>query len=130
MRWCRPHRRQDPEEIDELTHMLKAISKGGAARQARRFDRQEHAAAFARGIGEHRPADINAIIEEEPQLAYHGARAKNPASNITAQARARSGCRHDRSYPQEITGVPQLISNGFYAASKRKETGEDGFDPR
>ncbi len=39
------------EEIDELTHMLQGQSReGGAARQARRFDRQEHAAAFARGL--------------------------------------------------------------------------------
>ena len=40
------------EEIDELTHMLKRQSRqGGAARQARRLDREEHAVAFARGVG-------------------------------------------------------------------------------
>jgi signal transduction histidine kinase len=33
-------------------------------------------------------------------------------------------------YPQEITRVfLNLISNGFYAATKRKEAGEDGFEP-
>ena len=33
-------------------------------------------------------------------------------------------------YPQEITRVfLNLISNGFYAANKRKETGEAGFEP-
>jgi signal transduction histidine kinase len=33
-------------------------------------------------------------------------------------------------YPQEITRVfLNLISNGFYAATKRKEAGSDGFEP-
>jgi signal transduction histidine kinase len=33
-------------------------------------------------------------------------------------------------YPQEITRVfLNLISNGFYAAAKRKEAGEEGFEP-
>ena len=33
-------------------------------------------------------------------------------------------------YPQEITRVfLNLISNGFYAATKRKEAGDEGFEP-
>jgi signal transduction histidine kinase len=33
-------------------------------------------------------------------------------------------------YPQEITRVLlNLISNGFYAATKRRETASDGFEP-
>ena len=33
-------------------------------------------------------------------------------------------------YPQEITRVfLNLISNGFYAATKRKETGDESFEP-
>jgi signal transduction histidine kinase len=33
-------------------------------------------------------------------------------------------------YPQEITRVfLNLISNGFYAATKRKESGDEGFEP-
>jgi signal transduction histidine kinase len=33
-------------------------------------------------------------------------------------------------YPQEITRVLlNLISNGFYAATKRRETGGNGFEP-
>ena len=37
------------------------------------------------GSGEHRPADINAIVEESLNLAYHGARAEKPGFNITLQ---------------------------------------------
>ena len=32
------------------------------------------------GSGEQRPADINALVDESLNLAYHGARAEKPAS--------------------------------------------------
>ena len=51
------------------------------------------------GSGEHRPADINAIVEESLNLAYHGARAEKSGFNITLEARPRSRGRHDRSLP-------------------------------
>src|SRR6202163_2116848 len=35
------------------------------------------------GSGEHRPVDINALVEESLNLAYHGARAEKPGFNIT-----------------------------------------------
>ena len=35
------------------------------------------------GSGEHRAADINAIVEESLNLAYHGARAERPGFNVT-----------------------------------------------
>jgi len=35
------------------------------------------------GSGEHRPVDINALVEEAVNLAYHGARAEKQGFNIT-----------------------------------------------
>ena len=37
------------------------------------------------GSGEHRPVDINAIVDESLNLAYHGARAEKSGFNITLQ---------------------------------------------
>ena len=34
------------------------------------------------GSGEHRPVDINALVEEAVNLAYHGARAENRDSML------------------------------------------------
>ena len=80
------------------------------------------------GSGDHRPADINAIVEESLNLAYHGARAERPGFNVTLQRNLDPGAGMIDLYPQEITRVLlNLISNGFYAAAKRKETGEAGF---
>ena len=65
-------------------HGRRPISTRSCTRQARRFDRQEHAAAFARGLGRARRAsNINAMVEEALNLAYHGARAEKPGFNVT-----------------------------------------------
>jgi signal transduction histidine kinase len=82
------------------------------------------------GSGEHRLADINAIVEESLHLAYHGARAERPGFNITLQRDLDPAAGMIDVYPQEIMRVfLNLISNGFYAATKRKETGGKGFEP-
>jgi signal transduction histidine kinase len=82
------------------------------------------------GSGEHRPADINAIVEESLNLAYHGARAEKAGFNITLKRELDPAAGMVDLYPQEITRVLlNLISNGFYAATKRKEIGEQGFEP-
>jgi signal transduction histidine kinase len=82
------------------------------------------------GSGEHRPTDINAIVEESLNLAYHGARAERPSFNVTLQRDLDPTAGMADVYPQEITRVfLNLISNGFYAATKRKESTADGFEP-
>ena len=83
-----------------------------------------------KGSGEHRPVDINALVEESLSLAYHGARAEKQGFNITLQ---RSWIRPPGRpmLPQDITrALLNLISNGFYAASKRRaETNGGGYEP-
>ena len=82
------------------------------------------------GSGEHRPTSINAIVEESLNLAYHGARAERSGFNITIKRDLDSAAGMIDIYPQEITRVIlNLISNGFYAATKRKEASADGFEP-
>ena len=83
------------------------------------------------GSGEHRPVDINAVVEESLNLAYHGARAEKQGFNITLQRSFDPTAGEADLFPQEITRVLlNLISNGFYAATKRKaQIGADGFEP-
>jgi signal transduction histidine kinase len=82
------------------------------------------------GSGDHRAADINTIVEESLNLAYHGARAEKSGFNITLQRDLDPSAGIIDLYPQEITLVfLNLISNGFYAANKRKEAASDGFEP-
>ena len=80
------------------------------------------------GSGEHRLIEINALVEESLNLAYHGARAEKEGFNITLERSFDPSAGEVDLFPQEITRVLlNLISNGFYAATKRKaET--DGAD--
>jgi signal transduction histidine kinase len=81
--------------------------------------------------GEHRMVDLNAAVEEAVNLAYHGARAERPGFNITLLRDLDPSVGEVDLYPQEFTRVLlNLISNGFYAAAKRKaEGGEAAFEP-
>jgi len=83
------------------------------------------------GSGEHRPVEINSIIEESLNLAYHGARAETQGFNITLDRSFDPTAGEVDLYPKEITRVLlNLISNGFYAATKRKgQAGNDGYEP-
>jgi signal transduction histidine kinase len=83
------------------------------------------------GSGEHRPMDINAIVEESLNLAYHGARAEKQGFNITLQKSFDPTAGEVDLFPQEITRVLlNLISNGFYAATKRKAEQNGGeYEP-
>src|SRR5450759_4046777 len=83
------------------------------------------------GSGEHRPVDINAIVEESLNLAYHGARAEKQGFNITLERSFDPAAGEVDLFPQEITRVLlNLISNGFYAATKRKAEANGGdYEP-
>ena len=79
------------------------------------------------GSGEHRPVDINALVEESLNLAYHGARAEKQGFNITLERSFDPAAGEADLFPQDITRVLlNLISNGFYAATKRKTEVDDG----
>jgi signal transduction histidine kinase len=74
------------------------------------------------GSGEHRPVDVNALVEESLNLAYHGARAEKQGFKINMERSLDPAAGQVDVYPQEITrALLNMISNGFYAATKRKE---------
>jgi signal transduction histidine kinase len=83
------------------------------------------------GSGEHRVVDINAIVEESLNLAYHGARAEKQGFTITLQRSFDPSAGEIDAFPQEVTrALLNLISNGFYAATKRKAaTNGDNYEP-
>jgi GAF domain-containing protein len=82
------------------------------------------------GSGEHRPADVNAIVEESLNLAYHGARAEKQGFNIALERSLDPAAGEVDLYPQEITRVLlNLISNGFYATAKRKAQADGAYEP-
>jgi two-component system NtrC family sensor kinase len=83
------------------------------------------------GSGERRLVDVNALVEESLNLAFHGARAEKQSFNVTLERSFDPTAGEVDVFPQEITRVLlNLISNGFYAATKRQEQESgNGFEP-
>src|SRR6516225_3592590 len=80
--------------------------------------------------GERRSVDLNALIEEALNLAYHGARAQDQSFNITLERDLDVDLAPVDVVPQELVRVLlNLISNGFYAANKRSREGDGTFRP-
>jgi signal transduction histidine kinase len=74
-----------------------------------------------KGSGEHRPVDINALVEESLNLAYHGARAEKQDFSVTLERSFDPTAGEANLFPQDITRVLlNVISNGFYAVTKRR----------
>jgi len=83
------------------------------------------------GSGDRREADVNALVEESLNLAYHGARAQDQNFNITLERDYDKAMKPIELVPQDVTRVfLNLCGNGFYAANKRrKDGGNDAFRP-
>ena len=120
------------EEVDELTGMLKDNLEKVVQHGKRADSIVKNMLLHSReGSGEHRLADINALVDESLNLAYHGARAEKGEFNITLQRDFDADAGTIELFPQEITrAFLNLIANGVYAATKRKtEEKELGFEP-
>jgi GAF domain-containing protein len=118
-------------EADELTGFLKD-NLAKVVQHGKRADSivKNMLLHSREGSGEHRPADINALVDESLNLAYHGARAEKPQFNVTLQRNFDPEAGMVDVFPQEITRVfLNLLSNGFYAVTKRKVDNEAGFEP-
>jgi signal transduction histidine kinase len=120
------------EEVNELTHTLKNNLEKVVQHGKRADSIVKNMLLHSReGSGDHRPADINALLDESLNLAYHGARAERREFNVTLQRDFDEMAGSIEVFPQEITRVfLNLIANGFYAVTKRKsENGASGFEP-
>ena len=75
--------------------------------------------------------DLNALIDEALNLAYHGARAQDQSFNITLERDFGDGIAPIEVNPQDMTRVfLNIFSNGFYATTRRARNGGDtGFVP-
>ena len=83
------------------------------------------------GSGERSSVKVNAMVEEALNLAYHGARAEKPGFNVTIVKSLDPDAGAADLYPQEVTRVLlNLISNGFYATTKRRQGESNGaYEP-
>jgi signal transduction histidine kinase len=120
------------DDLSELTKMLKSNLEKVVQHGKRADSIVKNMLLHSReSSGEHRSADINALVEESLNLAYHGARAEKSGFSITFKRDLDPDAGAAEVYPQEVTrALLNVISNGFYAATKRKsEAGDETFEP-
>src|SRR5207248_5964322 len=111
------------ETVELLTSNLEKIAEHGRRADNIVKSMLEH----SRGAtGERRSVDLNALVEEALNLAYHGARAQDQSFNITLERDYARDLVPIELVPQDITRVClNLFGNGFYAAAKRQKEGDD-----
>jgi GAF domain-containing protein len=140
------------ELIDELKDTLKGISLDDKARTdideltdtlKSNFDKVVHHGRRAdaivknmlqhsrEGSGEHRVIDINALVEESLNLAWHGARAETQGFEIKLKQSFDPSAGVADVFPQNIRrALLNVISNGFYAATERRAQTDSGdYEP-
>ncbi|WP_245471886.1 GAF domain-containing protein [Bradyrhizobium nanningense] len=120
------------DEVDELTGLLKDNLQKVIQHGKRADSIVKNMLLHSReGSGEHRLTDVNNLVEESLNLAYHGARAEKPQFNVALQRDFDSEAGMVEVFPQEITRVLlNLLSNGFYAVGQRKvDNGSGEFEP-
>ena len=83
------------------------------------------------GSGEHRVIDINALVEESLNLAWHGARAETQGFEVKLKQSFDPSAGGAHVFPQDIRrALLNLIANGFYAATRRRaETNGGDYEP-
>jgi signal transduction histidine kinase len=81
------------------------------------------------GSGDWQASDINALVDETLNLAYHGARAQDKEFNVTLERDFAATAGPIEVVPQDVTRVfLNLFGNAFYATNRRRVGGrEAGF---
>ena len=119
-------------EINELTDTLKSnfdkVLHHGRRADAIVKNMLQHS---REGSGEHRVIEINALVEESLNLAWHGARAETQGFEIKLKQSFDPSAGAADIFPQDIRrALLNVISNGFHAATKRKAETQDGdYEP-
>ncbi len=118
------HQRADIDDVSAmLTSNLEKITEHGKRADGIVKAMLEHSRGSS---AERRMVDLNALIDEALNLAYHGARAQDQAFDITLERDFGDGIAPIEVNPQDITRVfLNIFSNGFYAATRRAHDGGD-----
>jgi signal transduction histidine kinase len=111
------------ETIEMLTGNLKKIAEHGRRADGIVKSMLEHSRGSS---GERREVDLNGLIDEALNLAYHGGRAQDQNFNVTLERDFPDAIAPIELVPQDITRVClNLVGNGFYATTKRQKEGRD-----
>jgi predicted ATPase/signal transduction histidine kinase len=116
------------EILNDLTQNVKKINEHG--KRADNIVRGMLMHSRGKG-GDRERTDLNALLAEYINLAYHGMRAKDSSFNITIDTHYDNTIGSVTVFPQDISRVfLNVINNACYAAHDKKKQLGDDFSPR
>jgi signal transduction histidine kinase len=115
----------DKEIMDELNEILETLKQNSEKikEHGKRADSIVHSMLqHSRGkTGEKQPIDINAMLDEDINLVYHGMRAQDSSFNITIEKDYDKNLGDLNVIPQDISRVfLNILTNGCYEAYRKK----------
>jgi signal transduction histidine kinase len=125
----------DPAAADEAAELMAMLSSNLAkiVEHGRRADGIVRSMLLHSrgGVGERQNVDLNALIEEALNLAYHGARAQDQGFNAALARDYDPALAPLALVPQDMTRVfLNLFGNAFHATTKRaREGGDASYQP-
>ena len=113
--------------LDDLKFNAEKIHEHGRRADAIIRNMLEHSRSSP---GERRKTDLNAIVEEYVNLAYHGMRARTTNFVVTLERDYAPDAGSVEIVPQDIGRVIlNLTNNAFFAVHEKAAEAEDGYTP-
>jgi two-component system, NtrC family, sensor kinase len=115
------------ETIGMLTGNLEKIAEHGRRADGIVRGMLQHSRGSS---GDWQATDLNALVEESLNLAYHGARAQYQDFKVTLELDLDRNLTPIEVVSQDVSRVLlNIISNGFYAVTRRGREGDAAFRP-
>ncbi|MDE0030124.1 MAG: ATP-binding protein [Deltaproteobacteria bacterium] len=113
--------------LDDLTSNLEKINQHGKRADGIVRSMLDHSRAQS---GERRSVDLNALLKQYADLAYHAMRAKDQQFNVTWEEDLDSGMGEIEVVPQDLSRVfLNLITNACQATFERARNSDGGYQP-
>ena len=113
--------------LEDLTFNAAKIKEHGKRADSIVLNMMQHA---RKGRAERRSTDINALVEEYVNLAYHGIRASTPGFMVAIERDYGDNIAEIEIVPEEMGRVIlNIVNNAFYAVNERAQMGEEGYTP-
>ena len=113
--------------LDDLKQNAQVINQHGKRADGIVHAMMQHASG---GTGQHQPTDVNALVSEHVNLAYHGKRAQVPDLHVTVKRDLDAQAGTVDMVPQEIGRVLlNLLGNAFDAVHEHAVSLDGAYTP-
>jgi ligand-binding sensor domain-containing protein/signal transduction histidine kinase len=126
--------RVDPKRAKEIEELLNDLEQN----VSKINDHGKRADSIVRGMllhsrgksGERQDTDLNALLAEYTNLAYHGMRAQDQSFNVKIETDLDPSIGKVSVVPQDLSrAFLNIVNNACYAANDKRKTSKNGFSP-